>query len=316
MLTSSTFNTLMYSKTSSYEAPRPQLVLDSTIEIFDRESDRTETVLNATKGNRAEQLLCDHATLLLSIADIAQSEIQQCPSALLEDDSKDSLIAPHHHRRITPSSLPTFPKQLESGNACAIGSKPNLLLLPRNDSLRHSILLGNSSQRHRSVSFDSPTSVLKNIIHPWESTTPSSTSPLSVPRSPKNCRTPRLFDEPEKVTTKRSNKSHYSLYQSSPKKARLEPSPRATSSVHRCRTKKLLPQVSALLSPRITLSSQSSANSTTVVAGATKQQALQGTPPEGMTIRKVYRRKFSWKNYPQVRCFSGTTLYKIDKCCI
>ena len=305
MLSSSTFNTgtLMYSKSSSpLEVPRPQLVLDSTIDIVDR-NDRP--LVNSTSEHRAEQLLCDHATLLLSIADIAQSEITQCPSALLEEESKEySVKAPRHHRRITPSSLPSFPKQLE-GNTYLMGSKPNLSLMPRNDSLRHSILLGTRSQqqqRHRSVSFDSPTSVMKNIIHPWESTFPSAASPLILPRSPKNCRTPRLEDEPEKMATpKRSNKSHSPYTQSSHKKPRLD----VTSSAHHGRAKKQQsPQVSSLLlSPRIISSSPSLTNTTTmmITGTTTKQLALQGTPPDGITIRKVYRRKFSWKNYPQVR---------------
>lgn len=298
MVTSSTNTSqIMYSKLS-HDVPRPRFVLDSTIHIVDRH-DPADSVLNSTKGNRAEQLLCDHATLLLSIADIAQSEITQCPSALLEDDSNVSVVeASHHHRRITPSSLPTFPKQLD-GDAYLMGSKPNLSLLPRNESLRHSMLIGSRSQRHRSVSFDSPTSVMKNIIlHPWESTTSPVTSPLSLPSAPKHCRTPRL-DEQEKVTTpKRSNKSICQSSQAA-KKARID-SPRCgnTSSIdHNSRNKKLLPQVSTfLLSPKIT----SPVTHTTNVTTVTNHQPLQKMPPTGTAIRKVYRRKFSWKNYPQV----------------
>ena len=324
MVTFSTNNSLMYSKLP-LEALRPRLVLDSTIDLVDRDRyvPSVDTLPNSTDENRAEQLLCDHATLLLSIADIAQSEITQCPSALLEDDDYSKVSQPvqvsQHHRRITPSSLPAFPKHLD-GDMYPTGSKPNLSLLPRNGSLRHSQLVGSvRSQRHRLISFDSPTSVMKHILHPWESPV---TSPLSVPRaSPKHCRTPHLDDDEQvkvaTITPKRTNKSS-PYHQGSHKKARINSPPRLNRIDHNnTRQKKLLPQVSALLSPRITnslsssSSSPSSTKNTTNVSstGMNHQAVLQGTPPAGTTARKVYRRKFSWKNFPQVnilpsiRCF-------------
>lgn len=36
----------------------------------------------------------------------------------------------------------------------------------------------------------------------------------------------------------------------------------------------------------------------------TRQSPLQGNPPRGVPIKKIMRRKFSWKNYPEVRLTS------------
>jgi hypothetical protein len=30
------------------------------------------------------------------------------------------------------------------------------------------------------------------------------------------------------------------------------------------------------------------------------KKALQGTPPRGVFVKKIYRKKFSWKNYAEV----------------
>jgi hypothetical protein len=35
----------------------------------------------------------------------------------------------------------------------------------------------------------------------------------------------------------------------------------------------------------------------------TRQSPLQGTPPKGVPIKKIVRRKFSWKNYPELEQF-------------
>ena len=314
------FRTMIASSSTSkqhhHDGPRPQFVLDS-ITIEPRSVNRNgQTDAVVSDGRRAEQLLCDHATLLLSIAGIAQSEITHCPTALEEENSNDVEIkAPHHRRRITPSSLPTFPKQL-GGGAQVAGLKPNLSLLPRSDSLRHSMLFGSPPQpRYRSVSFDSPTSVTKNILQPWESTIPSDTK---SPLSPKNCRTPRLGDEQELDTTpKRSNQSH-ALHQSRHKKSRLE-SPRKCAMDHG-RNKKVLPRhIQEVSSPRITWSSSVNHhpqhNTPPMITGISCSNLpapqLQGTPPEGTTVRKVFRRKFSWKNYPQVRCCGSRSFWRI-----
>jgi hypothetical protein len=229
-------------------------------------------IIDYTSTNHSD-LLCDHAALLLlSIANIAQSEITTCPTVFQDDD-----FATHHHRKNAPSTLPSFPKHLNSDDY-------EMRLKPK--------LSGGTRSRHRLVSFDSPTSVLKAVVDPWD-LTPKTTIPKAVFDSPSPCLMPLISDHDEVSTPKRSNKS--SSLHVLPKKVRNS---RPKKSAYK-RSAIVSPQVSSLkhsttsVVPRInTLSSPSQEVDTT--------ESLQGMSPEGAVARKVYRKKFSWKNYPPV----------------
>jgi hypothetical protein len=284
----------------------PRAVSDSLSDIVDREGNgNLSTNVNVTP------LLQEHATLLLSIGKIAQSEITKCPSALLEDSTNNSKQV--HYRRITPSSFPSFPKYLQGVHLSA--SNPKLVLVPRSDYLRQSLLL-DSRSRPRSVSFDSPTPAMKYIVDPNEFDSTSS-SELMLP--PSTCLTPRLSEASAKVH-KRSKKElpsprsikmvtkHLSSHRCYNKKPRLV-SPRATMHGRMINNKKSQPMdLPMIVSPRLTSTTSPMSNHNPVnlpqqssVTVSTMKQRLQGIPPDGVTIKNVYRRKFSWKNFPQVR---------------
>jgi hypothetical protein len=269
-------------KTPPYQEHQ-HVVLDSPMGIVDRDQHR-EVVSKSS--------LHDQASLLLSIANIAHSEILKCPSALTCDDSRRS------RHSLLPSSFPAFPKHLEEDD---FGRVPNhmLVLLPRTESLRHAIGMGlKGSNRLRSVSFDSPTSSSAKNVKDNCSSSPLLPPPFLHPcvsdvvgsivkRSSKNGLT----------SSKKSMKMTSKIYSnrlSRSKKVRLE------SHTKNTKTNKVASSA-AVVSPRSSLSTKSSTTSFIDHPIIHAKSSIQGIPSGSVTIKKIFRRKFSWKNYPEVR---------------
>lgn len=179
--------------------------------------------------------LRDQAALLLSISDIAQSEITTCPMALSND-----------------SSFPRFP---------AWNGGASKFLTPRTESLRgllYDANIGLKPTRLRTVSIDSPAQFLSMGFR-----TPS---PLS---SPPVLALDLVESSPMKPIVRRL--THRS--------ARLSHKARHERVREGDKKRETIPPV--FVTPP-------------------KFKALQGKPPEGVTIKKILRRKFSWKNYTEV----------------
>lgn len=250
-----------------------QLVLDSSIGIVDR------------RGlSRAS--LHDQANLLLSIANIAHSEILQCPSALSDNDDDQE-------RHV--SSFPSFPKSLEGDDDWTKElSQKTSVLIPRTESLRRAISMGfpsvSAATRLRSVSFDSPSPKIALV---------QDHSPLPLPPAP-------LLPEVEDLMLKRgvhkkATHKHYKRGTLSKhvgrKKSRLSESPRKTDGPTK------IPKP-AVVSPRTSLSmvkDDLESLSMEPPLLPSSKSVLQSPPAPGVTIKKIFRRKFSWKNYPEVR---------------
>jgi len=178
----------------------------------------------------------DQAALLLSIADIAKSEIKTCPSAL--SDEQDS--------------FPKFP---------FLGDNRSKCLTPHhNDSLRE-LLTPYPSGRIRAVSMDTPEG---------DRRTPS---PLLSP--------PALVTVAP-VTPISGRLSHRSL--------RLSAKARQERVMHE---REDIIQVTPILK-------------------RSKGKPLQGEVPEDVTVKKIFRRKFSWKNYPEVRTIGSESFSNHD----
>lgn len=260
--------------------------LDSDIGIVD----------HGQREGQVKASIYDQATLLLSIANIAKTEILKCPLALSDDNTS------HNHHK----SLPHFPKYLDND-----GSETNQtsLLAPRAATLRQALLMsGTAPTRLRSVSFDSPS--LSSTENDVDRMTPS---PLPAPP----CLTPYTADMDVDVATTRKRSYHkkgvgitkkvkvmskiYSqnrrprLYNS---KARLDsPIKEYTGTL-----KPLLPVVSPLSNNNEAMdSTMSTSNFPSSMVHS--KGSLQGIPPVGVTVKKVFRRKFSWKNYPELEEF-------------
>jgi hypothetical protein len=183
--------------------------------------------------------LRDQANLLLSIADIARSEITTCPSALSDDSS----------------SCPSFPELNEKA--------PQELLAPRMGSLR-SLLYSKIEplpSRFRSVSFDNPG--LFDIAR-------KTPSPLSYP--------PRIAAV---------------LVEASPQPSSRRLSHRSTRLSHKMKHERTCELKEKIHEARLSPVSHSTP--------PRKSKCLQAKPPDGVTVKKIFRRKFSWKNYPEVR---------------
>lgn len=183
--------------------------------------------------------LRDQAALLLSIADIAQSEITTCPSALSDDSS-------------FPPCFPSLD-----------GTTHMKCLTPRKDSLRGLLYSANSKpgpSRLRAVSIDTSS---MDIVGNRHTPSPLESPPiLPLGLVGGSCLSP--------IVGRLSHKS-----------ARLSHKARHDRVSEREDTK--CEQVSPTFST------------------PSKSKALQGKPPAGVTIKKILRRKFSWKNYPEVR---------------
>lgn len=190
--------------------------------------------------------LRNEAALLLSIADIAQSELTTCPSAL--SDHQDLETAP------SPPVLPKFP----SLSCSSAKYDPT-------DGLRvfrygANALMGNGTLRIRSVSIeDSPGS--------HERRTPS---PLACPPT---------LGSPALVTPTPNHKPVIRCARLSIKARHEQVASKSNTSV--------LAEMGAF---------------TPTTPG--KNKPLQGPIPKGVSITKIYRKKFSWKSYPEVSSVS------------
>lgn len=179
--------------------------------------------------------LRDSAALLLSISDIAKSEIDTSGlSSLWDDDVSCSPIREH------PLLLPSFPFL---GSDSEPKSTPGLLKLSRSSSSHPS--------RARSVSMD---------VQDWNEENEEGKN--SSPRTSQRKQSLRL-----------STKARKEYFSDS-----SDPSnPPPKRSRHR---------------------------SISLDLNLKKGKMLQGSPPTGVAIQMIKRKKFSWKNYPEVR-FSG-----------
>jgi len=193
--------------------------------------------------------LRNEAALLLSIADIAQSELTTCPSALSD----------HHDFETSPTLrfLPKFP----SLSCSSAKYDPKSTMSPQTDSLRGLLygantLMGTGSSRIRSVSIeDSPTGQDRRTPSPL-ACPPTLGSPALVTPTPKS--------KPSIRCARLSIKARHELVASKSNKsvvAEKEPITPTTPG---------------------------------------KSKPLQGPIPKGVSITKVYRKKFSWKSYPEV----------------
>jgi hypothetical protein len=193
--------------------------------------------------------LRDQAALLLSIADIARSEITTCPSALSDDCSL----------------CPSFPELNEKA--------PQELLAPRMGSLR-SLLYSKIEplpSRLRSVSFDNP-------------------GLFDIAR-----KTPSPLASPPKIAA-------VLVEASSPPSARRL-SHRSTRLSHKMKHERTYEFKEKILEARLSPVGHS--------APPRKSKCLQAKPPDGVTVKKIFRRKFSWKNYPEVRVLDLLLWYKL-----
>jgi hypothetical protein len=189
------------------------------------------------------------ATLLLSIADICNSEIK---TGGLNNLWRDDL------------TLPNFPSLEDSV------SPDEKLLTPRTESLRD-FFVGSGgeslypSNRVRSVSIDSPkptTMLLEDedrVTSPLiMSSSAQLVSPMQTPRA--NRRLP-----PRKQSLRLSVKARKEYVEAQEETLSPPSSPR---------------------SPR-----------------PNRSKSLQGQCPKGVPIKKIHRKKFSWKNYPELEQF-------------
>jgi len=201
--------------------------------------------------------LRNEAALLLSIADIAQSELTTCPSAL--SDLQD-LETAHHEPRLFPKfpSLSCDSLKYDSKNTVSPQSESLRGLLYRTNTLMGS---GAASSRLRSVSIeDSPTQALRRTPSPL-ACPPTLGSPALVTPIPKS----------HKLAIRCSGLSI---------KARHESMAAASKSNNKSPLKEPV---------------------TPTTPG--KNKPLQGPIPRGVSITKVYRKKFSWKSYPELEQF-------------
>ena len=178
----------------------------------------------------------DEAALLLSIADIAKSELRFVDMAdLWKDPERDGLLPPKFP---TLSSSNVSPKRLPQHRTALvdlISSPPDTDLYPSN--------------RVRAVSIDA-------LNEDARARTPSPVSPLTATPLVTPIQTPRLtLRKPRRASTRAKQTFHEEIEISSP---------RAVSFANQ------------------------------------KNRPLQGACPIGTAIKKISRRKFSWKNYPEV----------------
>jgi hypothetical protein len=249
-----------------FKLPNPgeHVLLDSSIGIMDRR-EVSKTTLH------------DQANLLLSIANIAHSEILKCPSALSDDGETQS------------SSFPSFPKFLEDDE---VVSNFKSVLIPRTESLRQALIMGfpTTSTRLRSVSFDSPMSSAAIV---------EDQSPSQLPSPP--CLAPFLSNMEDSLIKRRYSKK---VNHKHCKRGVMSKVGRKKSRSSECVRKfehTRIPKP-AVVSPRPSVSTvKEDMESFSIDAPLSAKSALQSPPAHGVSIKKIFRRKFSWKNYPEVR---------------
>ena len=192
----------------------------------ENEQTRTSTVFSQSASVR------DQAALLLSIADIAKSEVRDL-STLWDDKAE---------------GLPKFPL-LSSDKS----RNKHKWFTPRAESLSELLASGATSNREnddkynpriRTVSIDTPDATMRT------------TSPLG-------------------------------------------PAPNLVSPVH-SPTNRRLPMRNKSLRLSKQAKRESVAESKPYSSIQKKGKAIQGTPAKGVPIKKILRKKFSWKNYPEV----------------
>ena len=217
-------------------------------------SDESEiTAIETDESSKTS--LVDEATLLLSIADIAQSELRTCPSAL--SDSQDDVP--------TPCLLPKFP---------LLGARYDSKgMVSRSDSLRgllcgSSSVLGTGTLRVRSVSIEDS---------PWNS---PRVIRISAPRTPSPLHCPPTLGCPGLVTP-----------------TQAKPVIRSARLFIKARHEHVL----------TSKENQAQDTKEPLIPTTPKNKSLQGSLPKGVAVTKVYRKKFSWKSYPEVSiiaCFA------------
>jgi hypothetical protein len=220
--------------------------------------------------------LQDQAALLLSVASIARSEFTSRPHLV---DSTNSLI--YSLAQADPSSSIT--------DKCFL--TPRVDLRPTLQPSTHDTTIGICTpspsrldfNRARTVSIDSPLPSVPSIT---EMTTSDShvveghLERLMAPFTSKGC-----FIRPEFPASVRNRVISDEVV------ATEAETGLATS-----------PTVTSLASPK---------GPTKATSTVRSNKKLQGEPPKGTRIKKIVRRKFSWKNYPEVRY----TIYnKIERC--
>jgi len=194
--------------------------------------------------------LRDEAALLLSIADVARSELTSFPSALSDYEGHEA-----------PRSLPKFPVLISK-------SEDSKLTAPRTESLRGLLYLpsgganatmGTSSSRLRAVSIDSP-----HLQH------------RIPPRTPSPLASPPLLATAVPITP------------NTPK-----PSVRFTHRSSRLSIKARHIQVAKPVNKSLEQEEKDEglASPTTPC----KSKPLQAPIAKGVSVKKIYRKKFSWK---------------------
>jgi len=234
-------------------------------------SDEAPSNLFASMGSVNDSLqtsaVRDEAALLLSIADIAQTELTVCPSAL--SDPQGTTLR---------TGFPNFPALGEQRKSKPMLSTPRLqsprgLLNHRANAMgTTSAESSSSSSRIRAVSLDSPALL---ALHARRTPSPLASPPALLSAAPITPTTPVKG----RTTTIRS--------------ARLSLKTRHNHVVY---SKKANHNKVVLESMSLEEDATASSPST-----STKSKPLQGQVPKGVSITKIMRRKFSWKNYPEVR---------------
>jgi|UPI000581A2A7 hypothetical protein len=219
----------------------------------------------------------DSAALLLSIADIAKSEIHSDGfSCLWDDGDKPNGLLPSF------PTLLSYPSRQSNTN-----ENKHLTLTPRAESLQDYLSLVSSSTSQLSSDEVPPISRVRSVsmdAHDWKDhdrTTspvvspasktilPTLVSPLSVQRRlPFRKQSLRLSSKAKKDCLSDDSDASTQSHASSPK----------------CRA----------------VSFASDAPSATP---SSRKKALQGPTPKGVPMKKIFRKKFSWKNYPELEQF-------------
>lgn len=276
--------------------------------IVSTPSEPSSTVISpGYRDTEKNSTLRDEAKLLLSIADIAKCEIAVCPFALLSED--DSYSSGRSSRSVC---CPTFPVLHKGGDHnrgdTETSTATDSFLAPRLESLRgllHSSIMSDFKPlpgRLRAVSIDTPSLFLLDRLQKNE----DMPSPLAAPPTLASVLIESSFAPLEKAGRLRHSSRSGSKRTTPTSMSHTSAVPRSMLS-HKARRERFLevkqktchtrPATSASSSPMTV----SSIPVTPPPARKSSSKSLQGKPGEGVPTKKIFRRKFSWKNYPEVR---------------
>ena len=209
--------------------------------------------------------LHDQVTLLLSVADIVRNEISAFPMVLQDNDD-----------------MSETKDYFETGYADDV---VNLNVSANSFPERRSEVGFNSSTRMSNLILDTPVNRTRTV---------SIDSPLfnsrKVGTEVMRACSPTEFQEQKMVTPVSSPEIRGRRPLRKPALHVTHGIPNATSGSEESGSASVLEsQESTIMTPR---------------HNASNRKRLQGDSPKGTRIRKIVRRKFSWKNYPEVRFYS------------